>query len=378
MNRIRTDLLRLRLPAAHAPGPFHGAWRLPSGQWQAARFDDPAAVAAGFQAKRLEVCPHPADVAMTGAELPPLSAKRLRLAVRGAVDLMALAPPDELAIGHGPRGETGSVPLAWMASAALADRLGDLARHGLRPAAVYPPPAFLPQPQDGAVSAAVVDGWMVVRAGPQTGILHPAPEGDCDARLRGLLPGMGDCRWYGADDPGAFNGNAWSWTLPTGRATPDVPWRRLRPLLGWGVAVMAVWLAGLNLYAARVEQEGVALKRNMAARVKSAFPELPVVLNPLQQARQMRDARKAGAGPVAAGDFAALLRASSALLSQSAAQVARLSYQGGQLEVRWREGASLKASELAALQAQARERGLAVDPDEGGLRIRAVPAEGTS
>ncbi|WP_307867334.1 GspL/Epsl periplasmic domain-containing protein, partial [Variovorax sp. E3] len=67
-----------------------------------------------------------------------------------------------------------------------------------------------------------------------------------------------------------------------------------------------MWLTGLNVYANQLAAEGQALKRQMAARVKAAFPDVPVVVNPVQQAKQQRDALAAGVAPATSSDAAGL------------------------------------------------------------------------
>ncbi len=66
-----------------------------------------------------------------------------------------------------------------------------------------------------------------------------------------------------------------------------------------------MWTVGLNLYAARQADEGQRLKALMSQQVRQAFPELPVVLNPLQQARQQLTVRQTGAAADPASAFPA-------------------------------------------------------------------------
>ncbi|MGY6271821.1 type II secretion system protein GspL [Achromobacter denitrificans] len=395
MTVLKVDLLRLVLPPSHADKsvPVQCGWRLPDGSWHSGQSENIVEIAARFQAKRVEVCPHPVDVSMIEADLPPLPARKLRSAVHGAVELLALASPVNLAIGFGPRNADGKVPIAWMADAQVVGRLEELAHHGLRADAVLPPPAFLPTPdssdQDDVVSATIIDDWIVVRWGANSGALFPVPACSSDAakldsRVQAFVPDATRIQWHradmaagiGGDEPPMWSGTGWSWELPVAESSEqarEASWQR--PAMAWGAGVVLVWLLGLNIYADRVEDEGQALKRAMAAQVKAAFPELSVVLNPLQQARQLRDARNAGDGSVASDDFATMVRGATSLLAQVNGQVERLEYQDGQLRIGWREGAMLKASELEALQTTAGGRGLAIDADDGGLRLRVAAVE---
>ena len=150
----------------------------------------------------------------------------------------------------------------------------------------------------------------------------------------------------------------------------------LRPAALWGCMAALVWTAGLQVHAHRLATQGQALKREMAARVKAAFPELPVVVNPVQQARQQKEAR-AGQAPQAAvgGDYAGLSRAAVGLLAQlPAGQVQALHYTAGELRIRWREGAAPNTEAPRVLQAQTRWRRLSAAPEAGALRITPATA----
>ena len=396
----RVDNLRVMLPRARsiAASPVRCAWRSGTGAWQAATCDGLSALTARFKPRHVEVCLHPADVSMARIELPPLASQRLRTAVIGAVELLALSPSSDLVVGFGPRGDDGWVPVAWMSARVLSELLQVLKAQGVLAHAVFPPPAFLPGPQDGAwsdgaVAAIVVDDWVVVRTGAAEGMSYPMPQGCADptqieAKLKPHLPDPRPLHLLSTDEPregagtgdssslSSLGGSGWKWSLPIGDATPGGAGRRwLRPLVGWTAAALAVWLVGLNLYASRIAAQGQTLTRQMAAQVKAAYPEVPVILNPLQQARQLRDARRAGVvagGSPEAGSFATLARASAGLLTQAKGQVQRLEFRDQRLDVRWRDGAAPSADELKSLQERAQQLGLAVSAESGGLRIQAA------
>lgn len=369
--------LRLMMPpdGDSDPVPLRAAWCDRQGAWQSAAFVGPEDIAARFAASRLEICPHPADISMTVITLPPLRPRQQHLAVSGAVELLALTPPQDLAIGHGLRGETGVLPVAWMAEGRVAQLLESLHQAGLQPDAILPPPAFLPQPEEGCAVVRVVDGWAVVRSGASEGGLYPlvaqGTEAEHLARLQAYLPAVGHFVW--PDSNSVMSGDGWTWGLPLNRAPgteKSSGWQR--PACLWGLLALVVWLGGLTLEARKREAQGLALKQQMTAQVKAAFPGLTVVINPLQQARQLREARDKGTATAPAQDFATLLRAASALLPRMDAQVQQLSYRQGVLDIRWRDGAALRKEEAAAMQAHAGERQVTVVTDGQGVKLSAA------
>ncbi|QTF08719.1 hypothetical protein HC231_13020 [Brenneria izadpanahii] len=393
---MKVDLLRLVLPPSQgdAQSPLRCAWRTPQGRWQSAAHDDPAAISRLYQARRIEACPHPADVAMAEVELPPLPVKRLRIAVLGALEPLALTPPESLSVGFGARAANGKVPVAWADAALLRSALQELRRHGLMVRAVYPPPAFLPCFDAQAATAVRFDDWVIVRAGVSSGCLYPLAEERLDMarvaqRVQGLHPDVAEVRWLpampehaveSASEPMVWQGDGWSWSMSVmGEANALSGLRWALPAAGWGCAVAAIWLTGLNLYAAQTDVRGKALNRMMTEQVKTAFPDIPVVIDPLQQARQQRDARR-GNG-VSAGtdaDFPALIRAAANLLPQADGQIQRLEYRDGQLSLQPRAGAAFSGEELRALREQARERGLAIRADGDGLFLQADAEAGNT
>lgn len=367
MSTTAVECLRLRLPplrdeAGHA---ITAAWRQADGEWQRATFISLTEIARLLQAKQVEVCPHPDDLSMTEIELPPLRAKALRMAVHGAVELLALLPPTQLVIGYGERHPDGTLPVAWLAAEHLQQIQRALAHAGLRLDRLLPPPAFLPAPAPGEACATVIDNWLVIRTGAERGTLLPFPPGtqDGQSRPQALFPAS-TFHWLDARE----DGEGWRWSLPLSRSPGNQSAGWLRPAACWLLAAALVWLGGLNLYAWKLQTEGQKLKQQMAEQVQAVFPQLTVVLNPLQQARQMRDAHASG-NVANSADFATLLRLATGLLNNSDGQVAQVNYQPGQLSVRWRAGATLRRAEMAALVEQARERQLMVQSDEAGLHF---------
>lgn len=262
-----------------------------------------AQLAAGVKGAAVEMFLHPLDSVIASLELPPLNAARLSAAAQCAAQSMVLGSLDSIHLAHSPRGEDGQVQLAWLLRADL-DKLARLLNaNGVRVRGLYPAPYRLLLPGDGLTAATRVDGHLLMRQGSDQAQVHPAPE---PVLSRGAGSGE-SLHWIGDDAPDGFavdtlpatarwSGKAPGWGLQaglqSGRPAANQGWGRALACCG---LALVVWLTGLNLYAQRQASEGEALKHAMVQRVKQAFPALPVVLNPLQQARQQIAARKSGA-----------------------------------------------------------------------------------
>lgn len=391
---MKVDLLRLRLAPWRSDAAPHAVacgWRDPDGTWRDGGTLALDEVAARFRAKRVQACLHPGDVPTAGFALPPLSGRRLRAAVQGAIEPCALRPLETLVTGFGVRASDGTVPAAWVGRDVVEGWSALLRRHGLAVRELQLPAAFLLLP-DAGWTAYQVDRWLVVRTGLEQGFTHWLPEGT--TREAGIAAHAGGdaavpaVRWIERDGDEAaaqWTGEGWRWSLPVGgtEAAGSGVAALAVPAVAWGAIAAAVWLVGLNVYASQLAAQGQTLKRQMAARVKAAFPDVPVVVNAVQQARQQKDALAAGAPQAAKGDYAGLSRAATRLLAQApAGQVQGLRYAEGALHIRWRDGAAPDAEALRTLQVQAREQGLAIEGDAGTLHMKvasdAPAAEGTA
>jgi len=132
-----------------------------------------------------------------------------------------------------------------------------------------------------------------------------------------------------------------------------------------------VWVIGLNLYAAREASQGQQLKAQMAQRVKQVFPELPVILNPLQQARQQLAARQKGAAEDPAQPFNRLVLQAGSGMPFMAGTVERLTFVDGTLQLSLladaRRGANDKDKDWQAALAQV---GISATADDEGWLLR--------
>ncbi|SFV13067.1 type II secretion system protein GspL [Pseudomonas sp. OV546] len=251
---------------------------------------------------------HPQDSLLTRLDLPPLPAAKTAAAVACAAQALILGPVDQMQVAHGPRDSDGGVQVAWVPKAGLAR----LAQLPLKLRGLYPAPYALP------VGAAALDeGYLLTRDSLQQGAVHPLGLQALDVPLVEATQ-----RWSGPVP---------AWGLHGRLNQPSTG--------GWGRALAcvalatAIWTVGLNLYAARQVEEGQRLKASMSQQVRQAFPELPVVLNPLQQARQQLAARQTGAAADPGQRFASLVQLAGNNLPFMVGSVDNLSFEQGRLHV---------------------------------------------
>ncbi|SCX36444.1 MULTISPECIES: type II secretion system protein GspL [unclassified Pseudomonas] len=313
---------------------------------------------------------HPMDTVLTRIELPPLSASRIDAAVTCAAQALILGPSEQMHVAHSARDTDGQVHLSWLPKAVL-DRLGQLlGLHGLKLGGLYPAPYRLAVPAAGQVNGCVVEGQLLLRFSLAHGAVEPLVED----RLEALAASGESVLW--PVDHQRWNGAAPGWGLHAGVG------RRTVPAAGWGRALgccalaVGVWVAGLNLYAAREVAQGQQLKQQMSQRVKHAFPELPVILNPLQQARQQLAIRQGGGPAQLNHDFAYLVQQAAMALPFMAGSVQQLTFSERQLQLQMTAEATPAAD--GAVQAALSQAGLSAHRNERiwTLSALAEPASG--
>jgi general secretion pathway protein L len=313
---------------------------------------------------------HPMDTVLTRIELPPLSASRIDAAVTCAAQALILGPSEQMHVAHSARDADGQVHLSWLPKAVL-DRLGQLlGLHGLKLGGLYPAPYRLAVPAAGQVNGCVVEGQLLLRFSLAHGAVEPLVED----RLEALAASGESVLW--PVDHQRWNGAAPGWGLHAGVG------RRTAPAAGWGRALgycalaVGVWVAGLNLYAAREVAQGQQLKQQMSQRVKHAFPELPVILNPLQQARQQLAIRQGGGPAQLNHDFAYLVQQAAMALPFMAGSVQQLTFSERQLQLQMTAEATPAAD--GAVQAALSQAGLSAHRNERiwTLSAMAEPASG--
>jgi general secretion pathway protein L len=266
---------------------------------------------------------HPRDSLLTSLELPQLPSARVDDAVTCAAQALILGPVELMHVAHGPRESTGLVQVGWLPKSSLELLARVAAQLKIKVRGLYPAPYALPV--SGQPSAAFSDGYLLLRHGVQLGAVHPLGQQALDDLLATGVEVQnvtGDARWSGALPGWGLHGRLQQ--AATG---------------GWGRALactalaVAIWTLGLNLYAARQVDEGLRLKAQMSQQVRQAFPELPVILNPLQQARQQLAARQSGAAAEPGQRFTGLLALAGSSLPSLAGSVDSLTYEQGRLQL---------------------------------------------
>jgi len=300
MTSLRLALLPLETLSLDSPLEF--AWLDRQGKLTDRGRSSLAQLGQTYKGAAVECYLHPHDSLLASIELPNLPPARIQAAVGCAAQALILGGCESMHVVHSPRDAEGQVQVAWL-QRALLEHFGTLLRQsGLKLRGLYPAAYCLPVDATQAPVVSVRDEHLLMRRSQDQAQVHPA----VDAALSDLLNSGGVVHWIGASAPD----NALVQSLPedrvwSGKAPSWGLHGAVQPMAGntggWGRAVaclvlaVAVWAVGLNLYAARQVEQGQQLKAWMTQRVKQAFPALPMILNPLQQARQQLALRESGA-----------------------------------------------------------------------------------
>lgn len=332
------NILRLALPALADFGedsPLPYAWFDRRGRCARQGELTLRALGHAYPQAACEAVLHPADVIATTVHIPDVARARFAAAVHSALEPLVLSDLDALAIGHGPRGADGAVPLAWAAREPVRRAWSLLNAQGLRARALIATQTLAPD-------ASAPDA--------STPLRDPA-----------------DPRWL-APSP--------SWSLAMPRLAPARA-SRWRPVWRWSAAAAVVWIAGLNGYASQLRAEADALRDRMRRQVLAAFPDLPVVLDPARQAQQGLDALQANRGAASAGDFLPLARAAAQALPFAADKVARLTYADQSLTLQLADAGeqSQRVAETPALIQQAAALGLKLERADSDHTWRVTRAQ---
>ncbi|WP_213938159.1 type II secretion system protein GspL [Pseudomonas sp. dw_612] len=313
---------------------------------------------------------HPQDSLLASIDLPLLPSAKTAAAVQCAAQSLILGASEQMHIAHSPRDAHGRVHIAWLSRQWLGE-FGQLLRlAGLTLRGVYPAAYGMP-----VNSAGLYEEHLLVRHSLEHAVVHP----HFDEALSDLLLEAGSgLQWLGDAAPDAVanrlpEAQRWTGPLPGWGLHAGVQQRSANQQ-GWGRAAvccavaLAVWTLGLNLYAAREAAQGQQLKAQMNQRVKQAFPELPVILNPLQQARQQLAARQASAATDATQRFASLVLQAGSGMPFMAGSVQSLVFENGELQLSLLDDARRNATDKT-WQTALTQAGIAVSATDQGWAL---------
>lgn len=375
MKKQKVDILRILLPSVqHAQRPYLALY-YHAQRWHPVPADSSwESLAQHYAPKRLQLGLHPQDFAITQLTLPPLPAAKLTAAVREQVALLSLQDTQTLSITHSP--PVGPhVTLSWTPLSTLQHWAQLLAQYRFKSLLFYPVCAFLPDDMT-QTPMGDIDTWSVLRSQEHNGVIVPplpsATQAEIRAHIETHYPQLTPFQWLPRRQYDTWTGKAWSWHFPLHKAQHKA-YTYYPALLLWGTIISAIWLSSVHLYAQQLSQSGQTLKRQMSQAVQAAYPQLSVVLNPLQQVRQMQAAAPSALTPPPA-NYPQLIQSVAPLLDPLQAQIQSLHYKDGTLRLRLRPAAGLKQHYLQTLQQQAQEQGLQLHDDNTELTIRAAPS----
>ncbi|WP_017906465.1 type II secretion system protein GspL [Pseudomonas asplenii] len=320
---------------------------------------------------------HPQDSLLASLELPALPSAKIRAAVDCAAQALILGTSDSMHIAHGPRDADGRVPVAWLPREAL-ERLGALLRQtGLSLRGLYPAAYCLPVIGVEPVLE-VRDEHLLIRLGTDLAEVHP----DVEQALAQLQARGEVLHWLGEPPSGhplfqavsadrRWTGKVPAWGLHGALRQPGASSGKWGRALACCALAVAVWVVGLNLYAARQAEQGEQLKAWMVQRVKQAFPALPVVLNPLQQARQQLAQSQAGGD----SDFSRLVCQAGLSMPFVVGGVQGLEFEKGELHLKLLPD-NRKPGAAAAWQAELAQAGVLASAAAEGWTLKAQAEQG--
>ena len=279
-------------------------------------------LAQGTGADWVEAILHPDDAVVATVQVPPVRSSQREDAINACVEPLTLSNIEDLCIAYGPRGSEGGVDVAWVDRKAVLHVWQMLESLGLNVQRITP-------------------------------LAHALPQRDPDPGRQLTLPV--DARWQTPLPD-------WSFARPKWR--PHSPVRQWKSTLYWVAAAVLVWLAGLQLYANQLNREMEGLRDQAVREVQNAFPQMSVVIDPLRQAQNERDALLRATGTAVQSDFIPLGLDIAALLGPYDIQLEALRYQDQMLTLELVENSGAGAA-FETVRQTAEQQGLTLSRDEG-------------
>lgn len=330
------------------------------------------------------------DVVLLDVQLPRLSGAKLAGALPALVEERLAGDVERSHVVATSRDATGHATAAVVDRALLKRALEIFERAGRRVVQATAQPLALSLPP-GGWRLRYRNGRGAVRTGPTSGVGFAAGEAP-PLELR-LLLAQASARPGTIEVEGDCDVRAWSEALgvqvKAGRLSEQAPpvvldllqyefsrsivrWEAWRTTAALAAVLLLVALGGLNVHAWTLRAQERALRETMAGIVKEAFPQVPVVLDPLVQMQRLTSELRAGAG-TERGGF--LVMAVAFGQWAEADSVQSIEYRDGKLTVKFRSGRPLTEAQRAALLERAAGAGLVlrVAGESATLEPRAAP-----
>ncbi|WP_035374551.1 type II secretion system protein GspL [Pseudoduganella violaceinigra] len=286
-------------------------------------------------ARRVVLLLAAADVSLLKVRVPPLSGARLKAALPHLVEEQVLGDPADCVLALAPAsGDSDERVVAVASRAWLEVLVKALVAQGAHGVSALPVQLSLPL-APGSVSAALgLDDAgleLTLRSAPHEGLgltLPNAPEaalhtlralaGDAPLTLYVAPAQRAEYAAAAANLPGiTLEEDNWVHRIAAARGVPfDLAaglgaasganaraWARWKWPLRIAIAAVLVNIVGLNWEWLRLKREADALRKNMTQVFSSAYPNQPMIGDPVEQMRHNIAAARAGAGAGTADEF---------------------------------------------------------------------------
>jgi general secretion pathway protein L len=356
------------------------------------------------------------DVFVAAVDAPRMPEAKLRLALPNLLEDRLLSDPADCHFAFTPQARSGAVttiasapklPVAVIDRGLLTSALDALAEAGYRPRAAYSEIYVVPAPAAGTLSVRLDRGRGIARSGKhdgfafefdgaslpaplllavrQLGIKHVQAFGRDAGKLVQFAEQLGttvDASQREIDEAatetavnllqGAFAPGG----LLGGLSLPKLTAARLKVPLIWSGVAAATFIVGMNAYWLKLEAEAKAIRAQMEAAFRGAFPEATAVVDPVLQTQRQLGALRARAGIASADDFSVLNAQAAQLLSLAPiGSVAGVEYREGTLRLKFKPGTADNPTLQNTLRAQAIQLGLSLRFEADGS-ARLAPSGG--
>lgn len=336
-------------------------------------------------AASVELVLHGLDCVLLDVRPPRIDGAKLAGALPGLVEERLATDVDHAHVVVGERDTTGAATAAVVDRALLARAIERFSRSRRRVVSATPRPLALPVRRDHW-RVRLDDDHGSVRTGPRSGVGFGTDDsgGDPPLELR-LLLAQAPARPNTIEVEGRCDIAAWTAALGVpvvavgaDADAPPVALELLQYAFVPGIADAAAWrttallagllvavsVGGLNAHAWTLHRQEQSLRERMAAAVRTTFPEVPVVLDPVAQMQRLVADRRPAAG---AGEFLSLARSVARIAPPDSIQT--LDYHDGALRVIFRSDVAAPEAKRTALIGAAVGLGLASAIEGDAVRI---------